>query len=233
MDNLERDNYGENVNVEPFVPELYFIIHNISKRNNVRSLLKSALAFGVHTILVAGQRNFDFEPHDDVECNVEGARSTAGDLPRGPVRDAVRRGSLRILRYRKFSELVEAASAPPLNARVVAVEIVDDAVALDDTDAHLENIFRGTAEICGRRRNVALLMGNEGTGLSDRQLDLCRKSGGVVATIPQYGGGTASLNVNVAACVVLQRFVQWRDAEVGIIEMGKVMTIDGMTEKMI
>ena len=50
--------------------------------------------------------------------------------------------------------------------------------------------------------DVAFFMGNEGQGLLAKHMGSC--DGFVI--ISQYGGGTASLNVNVAASIVLHRF---------------------------
>ncbi|CAD6272994.1 unnamed protein product [Miscanthus lutarioriparius] len=52
------------------------------------------------------------------------------------------------------------------------------------------------------RRSTAFLFGNEGTGLSQKECDICD----FFVYIPQYGGGTASLNVTVAASIVLHHF---------------------------
>ena len=51
----------------------------------------------------------------------------------------------------------------------------------------------------------AFMLGNEGQGLSPKQLALCD---GFVY-IPQYGAGTASLNVAVAASIVLHHYAVW------------------------
>ncbi|WIA37467.1 hypothetical protein OEZ86_014383 [Tetradesmus obliquus] len=53
--------------------------------------------------------------------------------------------------------------------------------------------------------NTAFMLGNEGTGLSERQMRLCD---GYVY-IPQHGQGTASLNVTVAASIILHQFAIW------------------------
>lgn len=45
----------------------------------------------------------------------------------------------------------------------------------------------------------------QGMGLSQRQIDACDS----FVYIPQYGPGTASLNVTVAASIVLQNFAAW------------------------
>ncbi|EAY96503.1 hypothetical protein OsI_18405 [Oryza sativa Indica Group] len=52
------------------------------------------------------------------------------------------------------------------------------------------------------RRSTAFLFGNEGTGLSQKECEICD----FFVYIPQYGGGTASLNVTVAASIVLHHF---------------------------
>ncbi|KAJ4804871.1 tRNA (Guanosine(18)-2'-O)-methyltransferase [Rhynchospora pubera] len=55
------------------------------------------------------------------------------------------------------------------------------------------------------RRSTAFLLGNEGTGLSPRECESCD----FFVYIPQYGPGTASLNVTVAASIVLHHFAAW------------------------
>ena len=69
-------------------------------------------------------------------------------------------------------------------------------------------------EIGARAKNVSarpfaqktlLLLGNEGEGLSQVQMDACDE----LVFIPQYGRGTASLNVATAAAVVLHHFAEW------------------------
>jgi len=54
------------------------------------------------------------------------------------------------------------------------------------------------------RRSTAFMVGNEGIGLSPQQLQACD----YFVQIPQYGRG-ASLNVNVAAGIVLHHFAVW------------------------
>ncbi|CAI5486908.1 unnamed protein product [Closterium sp. Naga37s-1] len=53
--------------------------------------------------------------------------------------------------------------------------------------------------------NTAFLLGNEGTGLSPTELAVCDS----FVYIPQHGPGTASLNVIVAASIVLHHFAVW------------------------
>ncbi|KAL3133159.1 hypothetical protein ABBQ38_007053 [Trebouxia sp. C0009 RCD-2024] len=73
---------------------------------------------------------------------------------------------------------------------IIGVEITDAAHAVNT------HPFRG---------NTAFMLGNEGTGLSEHQLKLCDS----FVYIPQHGQGTASLNVTVAASIILHHFAVW------------------------
>mmetsp|Transcript_34761 Transcript_34761/g.67618 ORF Transcript_34761/g.67618 Transcript_34761/m.67618 type:complete len:283 (-) Transcript_34761:64-912(-) len=53
--------------------------------------------------------------------------------------------------------------------------------------------------------NAAFIFGNEGSGLNQKALKACDR----FLYIPQYGHGTASLNVAVAASIVLHHFSVW------------------------
>lgn len=59
------------------------------------------------------------------------------------------------------------------------------------------------------------MLGNEGQGLSPRQMALCDS----FVYIPQYGAGTASLNVAVACSIVLHHFALWAGARQGLLWM--------------
>ncbi|KAJ8573782.1 hypothetical protein K7X08_010293 [Anisodus acutangulus] len=54
-------------------------------------------------------------------------------------------------------------------------------------------------------RSTAFLLGNEGSGLSAKECEICD----FFVYIPQYGCGTASLNVTVAVSIVLHQFGVW------------------------
>lgn len=79
---------------------------------------------------------------------------------------------------------------PFAGARILGVEITSDALSVADEP------FDGP---------TVLMMGNEGHGLTDKQKAVCD---GFVY-IPHFGNGTASLNVSVAAGVVMHRFASW------------------------
>ncbi len=75
-------------------------------------------------------------------------------------------------------------------ARVLGVEITPEARSVASLP------FSGA---------TAFMLGNEGSGLSPAQ---CAHCDGFLY-IPQHGPGTASLNVAVAAGIVLHRFAEW------------------------
>ncbi|XP_078436310.1 tRNA/rRNA methyltransferase (SpoU) family protein [Wolffia australiana] len=101
-------------------------------------------------------------------------------------------GSTSHLRFRHFHSLSRARLylKEERNCDICGVEITDDAVSVN------RHPFK---------RSTAFLLGNEGTGLSAKEIEICD----FFVYIPQYGGGTASLNVTVAASIVLHHFGVW------------------------
>ncbi|KDO26455.1 hypothetical protein SPRG_08258 [Saprolegnia parasitica CBS 223.65] len=78
------------------------------------------------------------------------------------------------------------------STRIVGIEILHNAKSVNDPDVFTE-------------APMAFMVGNEGSGLSDAQVAICD---GFVY-IPQYGGGTASLNVTVAASIIMHKYAVW------------------------
>ncbi|KAG8480978.1 hypothetical protein CXB51_025684 [Gossypium anomalum] len=100
-------------------------------------------------------------------------------------------GSTSHLRFRHFHSLTDARLfLKEKDCDICGVEITEDAVSITD------NPFK---------KSTAFLLGNEGTGLSAKECEICD----FFVYIPQYGGGTASLNVTVAASIVLHHFGVW------------------------
>jgi tRNA G18 (ribose-2'-O)-methylase SpoU len=98
-----------------------------------------------------------------------------------------------IQRFEKWNDCVSFLKE--LNILLVGVEIHDDAKTIQDICQQFPSHENGA-------RDVAFLMGNEGTGLQEKQIQSCD----MFCRIPQYGSGTASLNVYVAASIVLYQF---------------------------
>jgi|AntRauTorckE5430_2_1112549.scaffolds.fasta_scaffold00465_9 tRNA G18 (ribose-2'-O)-methylase SpoU len=160
----------------------YLLIANIAKKSNIRCLIKNAVAFGVKIIFVAGQRKFNFDANDE-----------SSDIPK-ILRPMMKEGHFQIVQFEKLTECIQHIHS--LGIKVIGVEIDETAVDVEDTD----NCFSG---------DTAFMMGNEGTGMNEKQMTLCD---GFVK-ISQYGGGTASLNVSIAAGIILQRFYAWSQSK--------------------
>lgn len=97
----------------------------------------------------------------------------------------------RYIRFEYFEKLKDcAAYLKDNNFTIYGVEIGNQS---EDVTSHP---FVG---------NSAFIFGNEGVGMSKAAIDICDK----LVYIPQYGHGTASLNVSVAASIVIHHFALW------------------------
>jgi len=166
--------------VIPQIPKLYLIINNISKQSNVRSLLLASTAFGIETIFIAGQRKFNFDSSDP----------NNKDLPPS-IRRLIKNKQISIRQFDKLKHCVDYIHF------LGGIEIVG--VEIDDSSRNVEvsnECFKG---------DTAIMMGNEGQGMNKNQMNVCDR----LIKISQYGHGTASLNVSVAASIVLHRFHHW------------------------
>ncbi len=218
------------------------IITNISKRQNVRNLIQIGAAFGVRTIFVVGQKNFNFDVqtnhddeqdhHDANESSNSNNKSTTSDIPMA-ILDAVKRGKINIIRFDKLEQCVEHIKSLPCCEEATAAEAAREekthATVLENKDNASEkrsnSSSESTIQILGVEidpssinleqedvftASTAFMMGNEGQGMTTKQMSVCD---GFVR-ISQYGGGTASLNVSVAAGLVLHRFFHWSRGDV-------------------
>ncbi|KYN99687.1 putative RNA methyltransferase [Plasmodium gaboni] len=75
-------------------------------------------------------------------------------------------------------------------------------------------------------KDTAFLFGNEGTGIHDNVLKICDK----IIYIPQYGKGTASLNVSVSCAIILQNFAVWANYEQAEIQNKKFIVQKKMSK---
>mmetsp|Transcript_11749 Transcript_11749/g.17765 ORF Transcript_11749/g.17765 Transcript_11749/m.17765 type:complete len:212 (-) Transcript_11749:240-875(-) len=190
-------------------PKPYLIITNISKRQNVRNLIQIGASFGVTTIFVVGQKSFNFDvTNDDGNNN----KSSSSDLPTAMI-DGIRRGKMTIIRFDKLEECVQHIKSLP------CCEIEEQVADAGNNSIQKSNNSKPTIQIIGVEidpssvnlenepftNSTAFMMGNEGQGMTKKQMSVCD---GFVR-ISQYGGGTASLNVSVAAGLVLHRFFHW------------------------
>lgn len=147
-------------------PLFTLIVHSIAKKVNIGNIIRSAVGFGVHSILVAGNKN---------TIQLFGSQGTQKHV--------------QFLFFEGLTEAVHYAKTE-LQCRVCGIEIKPE--AKDVTKQPFEG-------------NTAFMLGNEGTGLSQKQAALCD----YFVYIPQYGRGTASLNVTIAGSIVFHQFGLW------------------------
>lgn len=110
-----------------------------------------------------------------------------------------------IFKWTSFNTLEEAKrfleskSIPLLGIEIhESAKSVIDNPFVDDRMGHNPN----------RTCSIAVMPGNEGTGLNERQKHLSDW----LVYIPQYGDGTASLNVYIATTLVMNQYSQWLDS---------------------
>ena len=167
-------------------PKMYLVITNISKRNNVKALLQTASACGCAGIFVVGQRRqFDLDATSMSRSLPQSSSSSSENMNHHEVHDSRIIRAPPVMRFEKWKECVQHLTEHGI--LLVGVEIHQDAV-------NLEDFVRDN-----NKHHVAFLMGNEGQGIHEKHMASCQ----AFVKIPQYGGGTASLNVNVAASIVL------------------------------
>lgn len=142
--------------MSPPSPRLFLLLHHISKRQNVRTLLTSAAVFGAE-VLVVGQPGFDELSHVPKRlaaafASVEGEAESPH--PPTPL-------------YRRFGGTLEECRdyLHAQNIQVWGIEIGETAVNVEEAPWD-----RGGE---GGGGGVALLLGNEGTGMSSRQARVC------------------------------------------------------------
>jgi len=178
-------------------PNLYLIITNISKSNNIKSLLLAAYAYGTTTVFVVGQPKFNIDVINYVNPNLSLKPRT--DLPK-QLLSPMKRGEFQVRRFNSLEECVvhirEIGGKENANrsrgVQILGVEIVEGAQDIDSEPFDVD-------------KDTAIMMGNEGSGMNRKQMKICDG----FLRISQYGGGTASLNVNVAANIVMHRFNIW------------------------
>ncbi|KAJ1445067.1 Alpha/beta knot methyltransferase [Pelagophyceae sp. CCMP2097] len=156
-------------------PATYLVVHGIKSDDNLGSLIRTAGAFAAREVLIVNAER--------CSKRLRKALRTFG------AHGAERRVAVRA--FRTFEALVRWAKAPPRCCLLVGIEIDDSAVSCYDAAA-----FGSPGRAC------CFMPGNEGTGLTPRQLEACD----ALVYIPHYGPATASLNVNAATAVVLSAF---------------------------
>ena len=139
----------------------YLIIHNVAKKHNVGSIIRSAAAMNVSEIWIVGKRKL----------------SSFGN-----------QGTAKRVTYRNFAGLEELKEYSLTNhIQILGIEIMDSSKSIWDSPF---------------TTSTAFIMGNEGTGMTSQEKDICDG----FLYIPQYNSNTESLNVSVAAGIILHHF---------------------------
>ena len=179
-------------------PRLCLVICNIQKISNVKAMVMAAVAFGCSEVLVVGQER----------------NSQRKDMFPAPFREAVQKDEIRLHRFAKWRDCV--AYMDEQSIFLIGVEIDETSRLLNDD--YFERYFPAaayandgvggdeTTKSNGEDSRIGILLGNEGQGIQPVHQKRCN---GLVR-IPQYGAGTASMNVNVATNIVLYRFQNWK-----------------------
>jgi tRNA C32,U32 (ribose-2'-O)-methylase TrmJ len=146
-------------------PKCFLIVHNISKKHNIGTLARCAVAFNVAEMCLVGSKHY----------NTFGSHGSFDYVP---------------LKHFETLAKVREYLKEEHQCVIFGIEIIEGALAVQDKP------FTG---------NTAFILGNEGQGLSKQQMAICDK----YVYIPQYGNGTASLNVTVAGSIILHNFCLW------------------------
>lgn len=183
----------EHINTFPIVkrhdrlPRLCLVICNIQKISNVKAMMMAGVAFGCSEILMVGQEK----------------NSQRKDMFPSPFQAAIQKEQIQLHRFAKWKECVSYMEKQ--GVFLIGVEIDENSRLLND-DYFEHNFSASTHNNDNINSNIGILLGNEGQGIQPAHLKNCN----ALIRIPQYGAGTASMNVNVATNIVLYRFQNWK-----------------------
>lgn len=147
----------------------------------------AGVAFGCSDILMVGQEK----------------NSQRKDMFPAPFQRAISEGKIALHRFAKWKECFLYMEKQAVF--LIGVEIDEKSRLLNDGYFE-QNLPAGTQYDCIGKNNIGILLGNEGQGIHPAHLKNCN----ALIRIPQYGVGTASMNVNVATNIVLYRFQNWK-----------------------
>eukprot|EP00466_Bigelowiella_natans_P011143 jgi/Bigna1/53317/estExt_Genewise1Plus.C_180016 len=125
------------------------------------------------------------------------------------IRSAVAFGVSKILVVGQYNYMMSVCSHHHINQFIYFEKLEEAVKHLKDSNFEILG-----CEICDSaksvvshpfRGNTAFMFGNEGSGMNAKALKACDR----FIYIPQHGHGTASLNVSVAASIILHHFAVW------------------------
>ena len=168
------------------------MICNISKAANVKALIVAAAAHGFVPLLVASDHL------SESDCMMlKPSRGGEDHVPTDDSSTVPVIEDVNVYRAATMDALLGFLSTH--DVPLVGIEILPDAKSVTADDA-----FSST--------KLALMPGNEGTGMHVAHKAHCSS----FVYIPHYGaGGTGSLNVSIAATIVMGCFCEWQEGTKG------------------
>ena len=166
-----------------YSPRTYLVIYNIQSKSNVKDLMNTAFAFGCVEVWLVGNTK------DEQKAKLMSKQ----------FQEVLNDQQIKLVVFSKWNDVLEHIKTFSKMA-LVGVEIDEKSFILNDRD--VVPPFASS-----EYEDLAILMGNEGLGIHPKHLEACE---GRLIRIPQYGTGTASLNVNVACSIVLYHLHQWK-----------------------
>jgi tRNA(Leu) C34 or U34 (ribose-2'-O)-methylase TrmL len=187
----------------PGYPECRVLIYNVAKKQNVGTIVRTAVAFAATQIIVVGNvRTRAIARACDREWNRNASRMllTIAHLssrclcavpPQRKLNTLGNQATNRFISWKHFEKWSDCLSwVRSSGFKLVGVEIGERAKDVATRPFSDKTIF---------------VLGNEGQGLSQETMDACDE----LVYIPQYGRGTASLNVATATSIVLHHFAEY------------------------
>ena len=171
------------VSIKAQSPRTYLVIYNIQSKSNVKDLMNTAFAFGCVEVWLVGNTK------DEQKAKLMSKQ----------FQEVLNDQQIKLVVFSKWNNVLEHMKTFSKMA-LVGVEIDEKSFILNDRD--VVPPFASS-----EYEDLAILMGNEGQGIHPKHLEACE---GRLIRIPQYGTGTASLNVNVACSIVLYHLHQWK-----------------------
>lgn len=161
------------------------LLHNVSKLNNMGSIVRSAAALGASEVICVGVRKVS-------ELSLFGAHCSRSRIP------------IRCFQHAKALQKYLSSGGPTgdIQYEFVGIEIDPGAVSVNSAEFSSKFLTPGIEPtISLKHKRICFLPGNEGTGLSQQDRKMCDW----FCYIPQHSEAIASLNVGVAVAIVLQR----------------------------
>lgn len=180
----------------------FLIVNNVQKAKNIKNMLVSASSFGVTEVFVVGQKKFELHDHAaflaSLQCPVTRMQSLA-ECRAHCVAHGIRIVGVEIMESAKslLDEPFQGDTAFIMGNEVRTRACVVYVSIVNDGAAHAHETQLNGCDAC--------MFVMQGSGMNAAQVAICD----AFVIIPQYGGGTASLNVTVAASIIMNSFAVW------------------------